>query len=146
MSNAYQLAALGEIDQIRDQVLENKLWQDGENLSRIVVKLTAYNAYLSELVAEAEADMHAAEAHYKFTFDSLLLEISQENSKADKADRMTVDVIKAKVGLATQKELELWNSAKKNFKILSLKRVDTNNLADAMRSRLSFMKSERVQV
>ena len=125
---------IAEIDKCRDQVLDNKLWQDGETLHKLQLKLQSLNTYLGEKVAEAEKLSNEAEVDLKYYTATFIRDakgavnraendVKASNEYKEKADRLTKAIFA--------------------HRLLSIKRVDTNNLVDSMRSSLSWMKSEK---
>lgn len=125
-----------QIDQIRDQILAGKLWNDGDKLSMTIVKLSALNSYLGENIADAELKTNEAETHYKYVRDKFIAETDGAVERV-KAQATSAEIYRTAV--------YDYNRLQFAYKLLSTKRVDTSNLIDAMRSRLSFMKTEKEQ-
>lgn len=127
---------IDKIDDRRKQIYSGKKWQDGEYLSRAIVELSALNSFLGEHIAQAKLDANNGEAHYKVTREGRKMQlINEEKMSGTAADAQKV--------VDTEGEWNSHNSAIYTVDLLSLKRADTNNLIDACRSRLSFMKQER---
>jgi hypothetical protein len=131
-----QLAdVLEKIDQIRDMILSNKKWVDPDWLSQAVVKLATLNSFLGEHVAQAFYDASTYEAGYKTAREKIKLEHLSKGTTASEAESQKY--------AETEDELERWNHAAYMHKLLQIKRADTSELIDTIRSRLSYMKSER---
>lgn len=125
---------IAKIDKRRDQILQGKLWQDGETLSRMIVELTALNTYLGEHIADVENRANEAEREYKLYKNSY---ISSSDGAVGRAEA------EANSSSEYQEILQEYNKLTYAYRLMSIKRQDTNNLVDAMRSRLSFMKSDK---
>ncbi len=128
---------LSKIDEIRDLVLSNKKWADPEWLSQAVVKLATLNSFLGEHVAQAFYDSSTYEAGYKTTREKIKLSHLGKGTTASEAESQKY--------AETEDELERWNHAAYMHKLLQIKRADTSELIDTIRSRLSYMRSEREQ-
>lgn len=127
-----------KIDQIRDLVLQNKKWTDPDWLSQAVVKLATLNSFLGEHVAEAYYDAATHEAGYKTARERIKLEHLSKGTTASEAESQKY--------VETELELENWNRAVYIHKVLQIKRADTSELIDTIRSRLSYMKIDREQI
>ncbi len=125
-----------KIDQVRELVLSQKKWTDPEWLSQAVVKLATLNSYLGEYVAQAFYDAATAEASYKTTREQKKLEVLKDKTK-------TASEAESQKYADTEEELEKMNQAAYNHKLLQIKRSDTSELIDTIRSRLSYMRVER---
>lgn len=128
---------LSKIDQIRDTILSNKKWADPDWLSQAIVKLATLNSFLGEHVAQAFYDSATYEAGYKTLREQKKLEYLTKGKTASEAESRKID--------DTEEELERWNRAAYTHKLLQIKRADTSELIDTIRSRLSYMKIEREQ-
>lgn len=126
---------LGKVDQIRDMILSNKKWTDPDWLSQAVVKLATLNSFLGEHVAQAFYDASTYEAGYKTAREKIKLEHLSKGTTASEAESQKY--------AETEDELERWNHAAYMHKLLQIKRADTSELIDTIRSRLSYMKAER---
>lgn len=129
---------LTEIDTLRDQVYEQKAWQNGEWLSQAIVKLSVLTGFLGSYVASAEHDADTLEAHYKVTRERRKLELIKE-------EKTTATQAESQAYVDTEDELQTWNKAKYQHKMLSIKRTDSNNLVVACQSDLRYMIKEREQ-
>lgn len=131
---------LREIDSVRDDILAGKRWRpaNAETLSRASVKLAAHNSYLGEFVAEAEYYASQLKGHYKLTFEQAKLEYIEQKKTVAEAEARALE--------RTQEALENMNNAAYLHKLLALKRADTSDLIDAIRSRLSRLTKEREQL
>jgi hypothetical protein len=128
---------IARIDQIRDLILSNKKWTDPDWLSQAIVKLATLNSFLGEHVAQAFYDASTYEAGYKVMREKKKLEHLERGATASEAESRKID--------DTEMELERWNQSAYVHKILQIKRSDTSELIDTIRSRLSYMRTEREQ-
>lgn len=126
---------IGKIDQIRDLVLANKKWQDPDWLSQAAVKLATLNSFIGEHVAQAFYNAATYEAGYKLQREKKKLEYLDKGTTASEAESRKID--------DTEEELERWNHSTYMHKLLQIKRADTSELIDTIRSRLSYMRVER---
>lgn len=124
------------LTQLHARIEIEKLWQDGDKLSQMIVKLSGLVAFMGDHIAEAELNAKELETAYKYDRDKKFLELKEQKYADEKA--------KAQSGIETAPKYHEFLLAQDKARILNLKRMDTNNMIDAMRSRLSFMKSEMV--
>jgi hypothetical protein len=130
---------MAEMDTIRKTLYAGKYWQDGETMSQVIVKLALLNSFLGEQISDYELDANTFESQYKSTREQRKLElIKQEQQSATQAESQAY--------VDTSELRDTWNQSVHSFKQLQVKRNDTSNLIDALRSRLSFMKAERMEV
>jgi hypothetical protein len=132
--------SLEAIDKVRDGILKGKMWRpaDAETLSRASVRLAGLVSYMGEFVAEAEYKASQLKGAYKLKFEQIKLSYI--------AEKKTVAEAEARALEETSELLENHNQATYIHKLLQLKRSDTSDLIDAIRSRLSFIKQERGQL
>lgn len=108
-------------------------------MSQVIVKLALLNSFLGEHIADYELDANTFESEYKTTRELRKLELLKE-------EKTTVSQAESQAFADTKELRDTWNTSVHNYKQLSVKRSDTSNLIDALRSRLSFMKAERQEV
>lgn len=125
-----------EIDSIRTTIYKGKLWQDGEVISQVIVKLGLLNSYLGDQVAQLQLDAATLESHYKSTKEKRKLELMDK-------EKISATAAESQAFVETDEIKDVWNKAFYNFKQIQVKREDTNGLIDTLRSRLSYMKSDR---
>jgi hypothetical protein len=126
------------IDQIRGLILSGKKWSDPEWLSQAVVKLATLNSFVGEHVAQAFYDAATYEAGYKTARERIKLDHLNKGTTASEAESQKY--------AETEMELEKWNHASYMHKLLQIKRTDTSELIDTIRSRLSYMKIDKEQI
>lgn len=125
-----------EITQLSQSVDSQKLWQNGDALGQLCVKLASLVAYLGDSIVVAELQADQLQTAYRYEKNQIFLRLVEQKYSIDKAN--------------AQAEVELMDKYseyleyKNKTRLLNLKRMDTNNLIDSMRSRLSYMKSEMV--
>lgn len=136
------VTVLADVDAVRDDILTGKRWRpnDSETLSRASVKLAALVSYIGEFVSEAEYDASTFKNNYKLEFERAKL------GYITAAEKKTIAEAEARALEDTQELLDNQARATYIHKLLQLKRADTSDLIDAIRSRLSFTKSERGQL
>lgn len=132
--------SLQAIDTVRDGILSGKRWKpsDSETLSKASVRLAGLVSYLGEFVAEAEYNAAQLKGSYKLKYEQAKL--------SHIAEKKTVAEAEARALEETSQLLEEHNRAAYIHKLLQLKRSDTSDLIDAIRSRLSFVKQEQRQL
>lgn len=106
-----------------------------ERLSQALVKLAALNSFLGEHVAGAEYDANTKDANYRHTREQIKLKAMNE----DKTTASEAESIKI---VDSQELLEAYNMSVYVHKLLANKRKDTSEFIDALRSRLSFVKTD----
>jgi hypothetical protein len=107
---------------------------DGDQISRLAVKLASLNSTLGTYVAQAERDADQAEMVYELAREKVYTE-------ARKAGKSGMDAESLKRTQAI-KEREHWLKLKHNHRVLSLMRRDVQSLVDSLRSRLGWLKAE----
>lgn len=107
----------------------------GDDLSKLVVKLASYNSTLGEYVADAERAADYAEASFDLKKEKAYAEARKKDEKVADSDNIK--------RLESMDEKGAWIEAKYQYKVLAILRADVNNLIDAIRSRLSFIKSDK---
>ena len=128
-----------EINRLVEKIDAEKKWDDGEYLSRVVVKLAVLNSNLGEKVAEAERKADTAEAKLKVKREQIKKDV-MEGKKGDKTTAAFAESVRQ---IETDHENKKYLLLKYTARLFSIKRIDTNNLIDAIRSRLSFIKMDR---
>lgn len=109
----------------------------GEELKNLVLKLASYNASLGPQVANLEREADLAEAHYDWMKEKIYKE---ERSKDGK---ISVDDAKSSARLETLDDRKDYLDKKFAYRSHAILRADVNNLIDACRSALSFLRQER---
>lgn len=123
------------VDEIDDLLRE--IWEHLENpelLSFDILRLAVKSGGLGTHLIEAEFDMDQAESQYKYQVDKRKLELVKQGESA------TVSESTAKVEL--QEDYSAYLERKKAYKAIKIKREDTDRAIDAVRSRLSLVKTD----
>lgn len=106
-----------------------------ETIAEALVTLASYRVSLGQYVAKLERLANLAEAHYEQT-----REIAYRDSRNDNATVADSDNAKR---LGAEQERQAWIKAHYEYRTVSNLWRDSENLLDAMRSKLSYKKSER---
>jgi hypothetical protein len=115
-------------------------WDDGDWLSKVIIDLASLISTLGETIIDAELEQLALESEVKLTRESIKLdELEGKNSENKKRSGTYADSVKV---VETQELQTRYLEAYRNWKRLQTLRTDTNNLIDAIRSRLSFIKGD----
>lgn len=130
-----------EIDRLTTRINKESKWDDGEWMSRAIVSLASLNSTLGVFVAEYEREASLKSAHAKLAAEQIKLEIMRGENKDYDDAKSAAYADTAKV-IATAEEAEAAVQASYNHRVLQIKRVDTHELVEAMRSRLSYLKQE----
>lgn len=110
---------------------------NGDELSKLVVRLASYNSSLGEFVASSERDADLAEAYYEITREKAYKHARTQDNGVGDAENIKK--------IASENEKVAYLEAKYQYKVLSILRQDVNNLIDAIRSRLSWLKTDKEQ-
>lgn len=126
------------IETIEQETKRTSQWEDGNYLSELLLRLASYYATLGRFVAEAEQDSNFAEVHYKFTHEHAKVEFIKAGE--------TVALAESKSYESSKKDRDDYVHFKYKYRLLNLTRQSLETTIDAIRSRLSYMKSERDNV
>lgn len=132
------------IDRIRDQYKTRDAWQNGDRMSTDLGMLSTCNTFLAEIIPQLEYEQDQKELEYKNCREELFIKYSDELDPKN-GKFYTVDKVKALAGTNEDvvRMIDEYQQLKYKYRYLSMKRVDTNNLIDAMRSKVSYLKTER---
>lgn len=126
---------------IEDLSTNSYKWSDGDWLSKKAMELAIHNSTLGSFVADYEKKDLVAEHTYKTAREKVKLEVMQGVNKdyKDSKSATYADTVKQ---IATAEESLEYMKAHHTYRTLSYKRMSINSLIDAIRSRLSWIKSE----
>lgn len=113
-------------------------WDDPDYLATLLLKLASYYSSLALPIADAELDKASAEAVHKATVGQRALELIDEGMAVKRAEiQSSVDA---------QEMLHTFNDKSHTARILFLTRQNLDKTMDAIRSKLSYLKTERESV
>lgn len=121
---------------------------DGEQIANAIVKLSAWNALLGQFVADLEREMDNYELALEVESEEKYLDARENKGFIDSAGKekaYSADDAKAFKKINTADERQEYLNKKHAYRSASILRVDTSNLVDALRSKLSHMRQERAQ-
>lgn len=126
------------LEQVEKETKLTPEWEDPEYLSTLLLRLASYYATLGRFIAEAEQNQNFAEVYYKMGREKTKIEeIEAGNSVALSESRA-----EASIG---EQRIEYIN-LKYKARLLFLARQSLEKTQDAIRSRLSYLKSEKESV
>lgn len=115
-------------------------WNDGDWLSKVIIDLASLISTLGETIIDAEIHQLSLESDVKLQREKIKLnELEGKNEEHKKRPGTYADSVKV---VKTEELQQEYLNAYAKYKRLQMLRTDTNNLIDAIRSRLSFMKGD----
>lgn len=108
---------------------------DGDALSRLAVKLASYSSTLGQYVAQAEREYGLAELDQDLARERIY--------KAAREDSRTIADSESLKRSESQTEAQTAIERKYEWRTLAYLRSDVSALIDTLRSRLSYLKSDR---
>lgn len=126
------------LEAIERETKRNPQWEDGNYLSELLLRLASYYATLGRFVAEADQEASFAEIHYKFTHEHTKVELIKAGD--------AVGLAESKAYEESKLDRDEYVHSKYKYKLLMMSRQSLETTIDAIRSRLSYMKSERENV
>lgn len=123
------------VAQIEIETKLNPHWDDPEYLSSLLLRLASYYATLGRFVADAERDTGLAEIQYKF---------AREAETKDKIEGgMAIGAAEHMGEVAAHEDRIEHVAIKHKARLLFISRQSLEATMDAIRSRLSYIKTER---
>jgi|ERR1019366_7876786 hypothetical protein len=119
-----------------DEDLEaiNRHWEDPNELSALILRLSLRYGDLGDLVTEAELEMDEQKA----TLDYTQADLIRKSLNLDQTAAWSAANAKAE----TQEQIKSYLTAKASYGKLKRKRDSVEKIIDAARSRLSLIKSD----
>lgn len=123
------------IEQVnQDLAAINRVWQDPESLSALILRISLKYGELGDLVSEAEGEMDAQKERYEY-------DVAKQVIQGVK-DGRSVASSEAEAKIDYREAYRLYLTAKKNYGSLKRKRDSVEKIIDAARSRLALIRSD----
>jgi hypothetical protein len=123
------------LDLIESETRIKPEWEDPSFLADLLPRLASLYASLGQFIADAERDADNAEVSYKVERESVATSEMEDGRSAVGADKQAV--------IATEEERREWIKLKHKARLLFLARQSLDRTIEAIRSKLSFIKSDK---
>ncbi len=136
------------IQAIVSDLAEGKITEfNDDTLSKLGVKLSAYNATLGTSVAQLARSADIAETQYDYQRKIRYKEIrdSEELTEEGKKIKISQEDAKAEADLSCEELKKKWLDAKHAHLMAKILREDTANLVSTIQSRIKTLTNERFQ-
>lgn len=125
----------GLLTEIEAKTTRTPRWEDPNYLADLLLELGSYYATLGSHVAEAEQAASLSESHYKYTRERFKLDYVKTGESATVAD--------SRARVETREHEEDAISLKYKANLLKFSRDGLSTTIDVIRSKLSFLKTEK---
>ncbi len=126
------------LEQIERETKMTRDWESPDYLSNLLLRLASYYATLGKFIAEAEQNQLFAEAYYKLGVEKTKVEQIEEGD--------SVALAESKAALSAEEAKQEYINLKYKARLLFLARQSLEKSMDAIRSKLSYLKTERESV
>lgn len=130
------------IDTIQKECTITEQWSDPNFLSDLLLRLASYYSSLGQFVSSSERDAADAEMMYKVARERIKVEKSQEKG-ADGKKLVSDKVADSMAVVEVQEDEGKYIELKYKARLIFLTRQNLDKTMDAIRSKLSYIKSDR---